>query len=190
MELRLGFLVSGRGSNFEAILNSIERGELEAYPKVLLSSNPKAKALEIAKARNIPCCYISSDEDIVRTLREYDVNMVVLAGYMRKLGEKVLEAYPSRITNIHPSLLPKYGGEGMYGMKVHDAVISSGDEESGATVHFVTSEYDSGKILAQCNVKRFVDDTPEKLAERVLAAEHILYPQTLIGIQKGRISLD
>ncbi|MGC9310700.1 MAG: formyltransferase family protein [Candidatus Aenigmatarchaeota archaeon] len=130
------------------------------------------------------------DETILSVLTEHEVNLVVLAGYMKKVGPSVIDAYPNKILNIHPALLPKYGGEGMYGMKVHEAVINSDDKESGATVHIVTSEYDTGRILAQYKVPRYERDNPETLSERVLGVEHVLYPQVLKDIQNGVISLD
>jgi len=196
MELRLGFLVSGKGSNFESILDSIDSGELKASPRVLVSSQPKAKALEIARDRNLPSCCLNSentkdlDEAIIETLHEYDVNLVVLAGYLKKIGDNVLNKYPNRILNVHPALLPKYGGKDMYGMKVHEAVIASDDRESGATVHLVTSDYDAGKILAQYKVPRYPRDTARTLSERVLRIEHVCYVQTLKAIQEDIIDLD
>jgi phosphoribosylglycinamide formyltransferase-1 len=196
MELRIGFLASGRGSNLEAIMESITSGELDAWPKVLIGSKPNAPVVGIAEEYGLPCVcmktesLINEEEFLLGVLREYNVNLVVLAGYIRKLGDKVLAAYPNRILNIHPSLLPKYGGKGMYGMKVHEAVISSKDAESGAKVHIVSGEYDSGRILMQYKVPRFENDTAETLSDRVLSAEHALYKQTLKEIQKGIISLD
>jgi len=196
MELNLGFMVSGRGSNFKAILDYIDRDKLDASANVLISSDPNARALATAKARRMPfyCLNLDNteklDEAIVQTLDRHGVNLVVLAGYIKKVGHPVLEAYRNKILNIHPALLPKYGGEGMYGMKVHEAVIASGDTESGATIHLVTEEYDAGEILARYTVPRFANDTPETLARRVLSIEHVLYPQTLIDIQEGIISLD
>jgi phosphoribosylglycinamide formyltransferase-1 len=196
MDLRLGFLASHRGSNVEAILKEIEQGKLDARAKVIISNNPKAPVLNLGKDVNIPCYCLNReitenpDEAILNILRRHDVNLVVLAGYVKKIGSAVLDAYPNRMLNIHPSLLPKYGGKGMYGMRVHEAVIQSRDRESGATVHIVTQEYDEGRILAQYKVPRYERDTVQTLAERVLGIEHVLYPQTLKDIQRGILSLD
>lgn len=198
MELNLGFLASGRGTNVETILRNIEKGELVAKPKVIITNNPDSEVLEIAKDRNIPAfcvnnhdylSYESVDEAIEGVLKKYGANLVVLAGYMNKIGKKVIRSYPNRILNIHPALLPKYGGKGMCGDAVHKAVIESNDPVSGATVHIVNEEYDSGTILAQNTVPRFADDTPEVLAKRVLTVEHRLYTDVLKEIQQGIIKL-
>ncbi len=196
MELRLGFLASHRGSNVEAILDAIEKGELEARAEALICNNPGARVLELARERGIPSYCLNKnntdnlDEAILSVLKKHNVNLLVLAGYLKKLGALVVKAYPNRILNIHPSLLPRYGGKGMYGLRVHEAVINSNDKESGATVHIVTEEYDAGRIIAQYKVPRYERDTPETLAERVLRVEHVLYPQVLMDIQKGIIILD
>ncbi|MCX6749108.1 MAG: phosphoribosylglycinamide formyltransferase [Candidatus Pacearchaeota archaeon] len=194
MELRLGFLASHRGSNVGSILDEIKAGKLEACPKLIMSNNPSAPVLDLGKVRDIPTFCLngakSPDKTILETLRKYGVNLVILAGYIKKLGPRVIEAYSNRILNIHPALLPKYGGKGMYGMRVHKEVINSEDLESGATIHIVTTEYDAGRILAQYKVPRYGRDTAETLAERVLRIEHVLYPQTLRDIQRGIINLD
>jgi len=196
MELHLGFLASHRGSNIEVILNEIERGMLKASANVIISNNPNAPVLDIGKERDIPSYCLNqnnrkdSNKAILETLRKYEVNLLVLAGYMKKLGDKVIQAYPDRVLNIHPALLPKYGGKGMYGMYVHEAVIKSNDVESGATIHIVTTEYDKGRIISQYKIPRYEQDTPKTLAKRVLGIEHILYPQTLREIQGGIIDLN
>ncbi|MFA7707987.1 MAG: phosphoribosylglycinamide formyltransferase [Candidatus Pacearchaeota archaeon] len=196
MDLHLGFLASHRGSNVKSILDLISTKELDAYPEVIISNNADSAVLDIAIERGIPNYCLNKkncmdvDEAIAYILKKHDVNLVILAGYMKKIGEKTLNVYPNRILNIHPSLLPKYGGEGMYGRNIHQSVINSNDLESGATIHIVNKEYDKGKIIAQYKIPRYILDTPETLEERVLKIEHILYPQTLIDIQKGIISLD
>lgn len=196
MELHLGFLASRRGSNVEAILNEIETRELEASAKVIISNNPDAPVLDLGKNRNIPNYCLNEkntkdlNEAILKTLGKYEVNLIILAGYMKRIEPNIIEAYPNRILNIHPSLLPKYGGKSRYGMRVHESVINSEDIESGATIHIVTEEYDRGRILAQYKVPRYKLDTPETLAKRVLKIEHVLYSQTLRDIQRNIISLD
>ena len=203
MELKLGFMASHNGSNVKAILENIENKSLEAIARIVISNNPNAKVLERARNlgilgrclnnRNFPLKgnYHSLDDAIVGTMKENGVNLIVLAGYMKKIGKGILKKYPNRILNIHPALnLLKYGGEGMYGKRVHESVIASDDQESGATIHLVNEEYDRGRILLQRRVLRNEGDTAETLAKRVLEAEHILYTQVLRDIQRGLIDLD
>ena len=196
MELRLGFLASHTGSNVHAILDRIADGSLPAHAQVIISNNENAPVLELGRERNIPSFCLNEhttldlEGAILETLRNYEVNLVVLAGYLKKLGGSVIDAYHDRVLNIHPSLLPRHGGKGMYGLRVHEAVIRSRDKESGATVHLVNEEYDQGRILAQYKVPVYERDTPQTLAERVLGIEHVLYSQTLRNIQQGIITLD
>lgn len=198
--MNLGFLASHRGSNVQAILENIEQGQLPASPKVIISNNPYSGVLELARNKNVPhyCLneknypleFGSLDQALVNILHEHQVNVVILAGYMKKIGNRLLEAYPNRILNIHPSLLPKHGGAGMYGLNVHQSVIDSGDRETGATIHLVNWEYDRGRILAQCKVEVSPDDTADSLAAKVLKIEPVLYTKTLKEIQNGSIDLD
>jgi phosphoribosylglycinamide formyltransferase-1 len=195
---RLGFFASGRGSNMLAILNDCKAGKLNAEPAVVISNNVNAGALEYAREAGIPAFHLSSkthkdesilDDAIIDTLKSHDVDWVILAGYMKKIGPKLLEDYQGRIFNIHPSLLPKHGGKGMYGIHVHESVLASGDSETGVTIHLVDSEYDQGRILAQEVVPVEGGDTSELLAARVLQVEHHLYSETLQRIIEGRIKL-
>ncbi len=199
MELKLGFMASGGGSNFQAIVDNIDAGNLLATTHVLITNNPNVKVLERAKQADVPrYCFnhkifpgfLSEEDAILKTMKKHDVNLIVLVGYMKKIGEDMRNIYNNRILNIHPALLPKYGGKGMYGIKIHRAVLESGDKETGATVHIVNSEYDKGRILAQRRILIDKNDTPETLAERVLSFEHVLYSQVLRGIQKNIIDLD
>jgi len=199
MEFHLGFLASGSGSNFRTLVQNIHGGNLEAYAEVLISNKSAAGALSLAHELFVPSYCLNGknlegfpdvDEAIIGVLRRHDVNLVLLCGYTGKLGDKVVDAFPNRILNIHPALLPKYGGKGMYGHHVHDAVIASSDMESGATVHLVDKEYDHGRILAQVKVPRYEADTSQTLGERVLRFEHVLYSQVLRDIQKGIVQLD
>jgi phosphoribosylglycinamide formyltransferase-1 len=199
MKLRLGFLASHGGSNVQAILDACREGRLDAEPCVVISNNSDAMVLDRAMAARIPGFHLSShihpdpnrlDEAILEVLVKHRVNLIVLAGYMKKLGHKTLARYRGRVLNIHPALLPKFGGKGMYGSRVHEAVLASGDQETGVTIHLVDAEYDQGKILAQKTVPVKPDDTPESLGARVLAAEHEIYVATLQRIAKGEISLD
>jgi phosphoribosylglycinamide formyltransferase-1 len=195
---RLGFLVSGRGSNMQAVIRACNSGELNARPAVVISNNAAAGALGIARQESIPTAHISSnthpdpglqDQAITAILQQYHVDLVILAGYMKKVGPFLLKAYKNRIINIHPSLLPEFGGQGMYGIRVHEAVLAAGRKTTGATVHLVEGEYDSGKILGQREVKVLPADTPQSLAARVLDAEHSLYVDVLKDIIDGKINL-
>ena len=196
--LNLGFLDSHSGSNVQAIIDAIKKKLLNAQPCVIISNNSKAYVLERAKIENIPCYHISSikypeqkqlDNAIIEHLEKHGVDTIVLAGYMKMLSKRVIEHFKGRVLNIHPALLPKYGGESMYGMAVHRAVIEAKEIESGVSVHSVNSEYDRGKILAQEIVPVFPDDSPEILAARILEVEHQIYWQTLQKIAKGDIKL-
>ena len=197
-KIKLGFLASGRGSNMLAILNDCKAGKLDADPVVVISNNAGAGALEYACDAGIPAFHLSSathedesvlDDAITDTLKSNAVDWVILAGYMKKIGPKLLEEFQGKIFNIHPSLLPKHGGKGMFGLHVHESVLASGDTETGVTIHLVDGEYDQGRILAQEKIPVEADDTPEVLAARVLKLEHQLYSETLQGVIEGRISL-
>lgn len=196
MELKLGFLSSHGGSLVRAIVGEINEGDLNAQAKVIISNNQNSLVLNFAHKNKIPNYCINyknsdnPDEGILEKLREYDVNLVLCAGYMKKVGDLLIENYKNRILNIHRALLPKYGGEGMWGRAVHEAVINSSDTESGATIHLVNSIYDSGRIIAQYKVPRYQNDTPETLEKRVLKLECMMYPQVLRDIQQGLINLD
>ena len=180
----LAILGSGRGSNMESICEAIDRKDLNAIISCVISNNSDAYILEHARNRNIPAYHISRKThpgknnlttQLLNIMKSHQVDLICLAGYMRKIPSEILKAYPNKIINIHPALLPAFGGEGMYGAHVHKAVIQSGAKYSGASVHIVNEEYDMGKIIAQNIVPVFSSDTPEILAERVLATEHDLY---------------
>ncbi len=195
-KIKLGFLASGRGSNMLAILNDCKAGKLGAKPAVVISNNATAGALEYAREAGIPAFHLSTqthpeklDDVITDTLKSHAVDWVILAGYMKKIGPQLLEEFQGKIFNIHPSLLPKHGGKGMFGIHVHESVLASGDSETGVTIHLVDGEYDQGRVLAQEVVKVEEGDTPEVLAARVLKLEHQLYSETLQGVIEGRISL-
>jgi phosphoribosylglycinamide formyltransferase-1 len=195
--LNIGVFASGRGSNFRAILESIKSGKIQnAQITIIISNNSGAGALQIARENNIPALHISrmqftSDDDyanaILDALERYNVNFIALAGYMKKIDPRIIRKYKNRILNIHPALLPKYGGDGMYGIHVHEAVIASRDPVSGATVHMVDEEYDHGSIVLQKKV--FVDpaDTAESLAKKVLAVEHQIYPEVIRLFAEGKV---
>jgi len=195
MELRLGFMASGRGSNVEAILNSIDNGNLIAEAKFVISNNPDAGVLDIVRKRDIPNYCLNSkntkclDHEILEVFKKYNVNLGVLAGYNKQINSTLLEYCP--FLNVHPAIdLEKYGGKGMYGMNVHRAIINNGERFSGATVHKVTLKYDEGIILGQDRVLVLFDDTIQSLSSKILEVEHKLYTQVLIDIQSGLINLE
>ena len=182
----------------QAIIDACAAGRLDAGPCVVISNNSEAGALARARKAGIPRYHISGkthpgeaeDQAILRTLRAHDVDTVILAGYMKRLGPLTLQAYRGRILNIHPALLPTFGGQGMYGKRVHEAVLRAGEPVTGVTVHVVDELYDHGRILAQCEVPVLAGDTVESLAERVLRQEHQLYSDTLRRIAAGEIELE
>jgi phosphoribosylglycinamide formyltransferase-1 len=196
--LSIGVFASGRGSNFLAILEAIETGRLQAEVRVLISNNPEAGALETARKRGISAVVIQKREftsrdafvqSMVSILQEHNVEYVVLAGYMKRIPPELIHLYKNRMLNIHPALLPSFGGKGMYGPHVHEAVLERGCKVSGVTVHLVDEEYDHGPIVAQRCVPVENGDTPETLAARVLKVEHTLYAQTLQLFAEERVEV-
>jgi formyltetrahydrofolate-dependent phosphoribosylglycinamide formyltransferase len=172
---------SGSGSNFQAIIDSIHRKEMDARIAGLVVNREKAGAVKRAENHDIPVfLYEENDESALNAqLQAWETDLIVLAGYLKMVPSSTIRLYPERIINIHPSLLPKYGGKGFYGMKVHEAVIQNRDQESGCTVHFVNEVYDEGPIIQQVRVPVNQDDTAEKLAARVLEQEHKLLPEVI-----------
>ena len=174
---KLALLVSGSGTNMQAIMDACASGEINGKISVVISSNHEAYALvraESAKIPNYVCCkkefpcVEARDREILRLLKEYDVDYVILAGYLGILPKFIIDEYPNRIVNIHPSLLPKFGGKNFYGIKVHAAVIAAGEKESGATAHFVGTEIDGGPIIRRQKLTVYKGDTPEALQKRIL----------------------
>jgi phosphoribosylglycinamide formyltransferase-1 len=181
---RLAILASGEGSNLQAIMDDLDaRGTERAAEIVLVASDrADAGALTRAQAAGIPTAVITSPADgsaLVALLEAHSTELIALAGYLKFVPREVTDRWRDRIVNIHPALLPKFGGAGMYGRRVHDAVIAAGETESGATVHQVNDEFDRGTIVEQERVPVERGDTPESLAARVLNAEHRLYPRAL-----------
>jgi phosphoribosylglycinamide formyltransferase-1 len=196
--MNLGFLASHNGSNMQAIIDACKSGALQANPAVVISNNAAAGALARAEREAIPRCHLSAkthpspellDQAILGALLAHGVDIVVLAGYMKKLGEKTLARYAGAILNVHPALLPKFGGQGMYGIRVHEAVLAAGEAESGATIHLVDGEYDTGAVVAWEKVPVLPGDTPQTLAERVLKTEHATFPRVLQKIALGEIRI-
>jgi phosphoribosylglycinamide formyltransferase-1 len=196
----IAILASGKGSNFKAIVDAIRSGSIQNAAVVLcISNNSEAGALVYARQFEIPALHISrkqftSDTDfnsaLIDALVSHHTTLVVLAGYMKKLDPSIIRAFQNRIINIHPALLPAFGGPGMYGHHVHEAVVASGMRESGATVHVVDEEYDHGRILLQEKVTVGPFDNADSLAEKVLRVEHELYPRAIRMICNGEINLD
>jgi formyltetrahydrofolate-dependent phosphoribosylglycinamide formyltransferase len=180
--LNVAVFASGGGTNFQALLD--HQTKQGTWRVSVLIMNRDAGAAHRAEAAGVPVRIIPTKDrecqDVLRetlaALSEFDVNVILLSGYLRKLQSEVVTRYEGRILNIHPALLPDFGGKGMYGMNVHRAVVESDVEVSGATVHLVSDEYDDGAILGQWEVLVFPSDTPEQLADRVLQVEHRLYP--------------
>ena len=198
-KLSLGVIASHGGTNLQAIIDACAEGSLDAEVRVVISNNSRSLALERARRAKIPTVHLSSvvhpdparlDAAIADTLTSHGVELVALAGYMRKLGPRTLSRYRNRILNIHPALLPKFGGHGMYGEHVHTAVLAAGESVSGVSVHLVDEEYDRGPVIAQSKVPVLPADTPDTLAARILEQEHTLYPQTIQRIASGDINLD
>jgi phosphoribosylglycinamide formyltransferase 1 len=179
--LRLAVLASGRGSNLVALQRAIDAGELHATIAVVVSNNSAAGALAWAREHGIAARHVSSKTDddpgaaMLELFTAHDVDVVVLAGWMKLLDPRVVAAYRGRAVNIHPAPLPRFGGPGMFGERVHAAVLASGATSSGPTVHVVDDRYDEGEIIAHREVPVEPGDTAQSLAARVLAAEHDLY---------------
>lgn len=176
--LKLAVLISGRGSNLEAIQKNIEAGILKgkALIAVVIANKAEAKGLQFASGHHLKTAVCPTEEDVLAELAQHDIDLVCLAGYMRIISPAFIKKYPHKIINIHPTLLPKYPG-----LHVHQKVLAAGEKESGCTVHYVDAGVDTGKIIAQRKVPVLSQDTPEKLATRILEQEHLLYSQVILG---------
>jgi len=183
MTMRVAVAVSGRGSNLEALLRALGTGA-PARVELVLSNRGGAGGLAVARRHDVPTAVLSDPADAAEWLAVLDrhrVDLVVLAGYLKLVPPAVVSRFRDRIVNIHPALLPAHGGRGMYGRRVHEAVLAAGDRETGATVHLVDEAYDRGAILAQARVPVLPGDTPERLAARVLEVEHRLLPAVVLA---------
>lgn len=197
-QLKLGFFTSHGGSNMQAIIDACKTKKLNMKAAIVISNNSKSKAIKRAKAEDIPCYHLNSkthpnsdelDAIITKKLIEHEVDLVILAGYMRKIGPKTLNKFKGKILNIHPALLPKYGGKGFYGIYVHESVINNNETETGVTIHLVDGKYDHGKTINQIRVKVLKNETPESLQKRVLTHEHKFFVDTLRKISAGEIEI-
>lgn len=184
----IAVFVSGGGTDLQSIIDAVQEGSLKVNISLVIGSKAGIYALERAKSVGIPVhVFCKNDyenlsamyEDVISLLKLSKIDYIVLAGYLSILSPNIINAFEGRIINVHPALLPKFGGKGYYGMHVHEAVIASGEKISGATVHYVDEGTDTGKIISQGIVPVFPDDTPETLQKRVLELEHKLLPQTL-----------
>ncbi|MBI3258075.1 MAG: phosphoribosylglycinamide formyltransferase [Ignavibacteriae bacterium] len=196
-KIRLAIMASGKGSNAEAIIKFSLKKEAAFEVVVIITNNPDAGVIEIAKKYSVvwECInfksYINQSDAtsrLIETIDKMKVEMIALAGYLQLIPEELINKFPNRILNIHPSLLPKYGGKGMYGLRVHKKVIENREQISGSSVHIVENEYDSGKILCQSRVKIEENELPMTLSEKVLQEEHIVYPLVLNEQSKQIIS--
>jgi phosphoribosylglycinamide formyltransferase-1 len=194
--LTIAVFASGRGSNFDALQRMILQDHFPAQIAVVISNNSQSGVLELARSYNIPAVHLSQrqfptseafQQKVLSVLHDHNVNFIVLAGYMKRIDPAIIRAYRHRIINIHPALLPKYGGEGMYGMRVHEAVLKASEKFSGATVHMVDEEYDHGKILLQDIVEIDNGETPESLAAKVLKIEHRILPEVVRMFAEGTL---
>ena len=191
--MRLGILISGRGSNFEAIANGIARRKLDAEIAIVISNRANAPGLDIARDRGIPLRVIPSaglereayDKLLIEELRIHEVDLVCLAGFMRLLSANVIRAFPNRVLNIHPSLLPAFPG-----LDAQRQALEYGVRITGCTVHFVDEFLDSGPIIIQAAVPVLDSDTVESLSARILSQEHLIYPKAIGHIADGRITVE
>jgi len=194
---RLAVLVSGRGTNLQAILDATAHPDYPGQVVVVVSDRKEAFGLERARRAGVPAYVVEWRRDasefgrrLCRVLERHGAEWVCLAGFLRILDPEFVEAYRGRILNIHPSLLPAFGGRGMYGERVHRAVLASGAQESGCTVHFVTAEVDAGPVVARARVPVLPGDTVESLAARVAEQEHRLYPEAIRRVVTGEVRFE
>lgn len=196
--MRIAVLASGEGTTLQAILDAVAVGVLGAEVALVVSNNRDAGALRRARAAGVPALHMSKvtcngedalDRAMCGALQESRADVVILAGYMCKVGPQTLRRFSGRILNTHPALLPRHGGRGMYGRRVHEAVIASGDAESGVSVHIVDAEYDSGPVIAQCRVPLEIGETVDTLEAKVHVAEKRLLCNVLQKIADGQILL-
>jgi phosphoribosylglycinamide formyltransferase-1 len=186
--LNLCVLASGRGSNLNSIIRSQKAGKIKSKVVLVISNNSNSNALNIARRNQIPAVHLSqkqfnSQEEyntaFLDLLEKHKVDMIILAGYMKLIPVEIVRAYKNRILNIHPALIPSFCGQGLYGLKVHEAVIEYGVKVSGVTVHIVDEQYDTGPVVLQRTAKILDDDTPETLQKRLLKIEHKIYPEAI-----------
>ena len=188
---KIAVFASGNGTNAENLINYFKMiPDIEIT--LVLTNNDKAGVLERADKLEVPIHCIkdfspNNSSTILSVLNEYDVDYIVLAGFLKRIPKKLIKAYKNKIINIHPALLPKYGGKGMYGMRVHQVVTDAGERESGISIHYVNENYDEGEIIAQYKCPVFANDTPENLAERIHRLEYKHFPKAIEKIVRGLV---
>ena len=189
--IRIAVFASGQGSNLEALFAALERRQ-DASIVVVVSDREGAHALERARVRGVDTAVVEADDGsaILDLLASARVDWIVLAGYLKRVPAAVVRRFRNRILNVHPALLPAFGGAGMYGERVHRAVLEAGEKTSGASVHLVDEEYDRGPVVAQEEVRVEPGDTPATLAARVLEVEHRLLPAVVVAAAEGRIRVE
>ena len=192
-------MASHGGTNLQAIMDACATGDIYGKVKVVVSNNSRSKALRRASNANIPSYHMSAithpdtlelERSIKNVMTDHKVDLIVLAGYMKKIGSQLIEDFPKRVVNSHPALLPKYGGEGMYGDLVHAAVINADETESGVTIHLVDQNYDQGTIIAQVKIPIAPQETVDSLREKIQTKEHSFWIETIEKIRTGEIDLD
>jgi len=195
----IAVFASGRGSNFQSVHNEIKAGNIPANVVCVISDKANPPVFEKAHKDDIPTHHINRKQfdsekeftdKLLEVLARYETDLIILAGYLKKIPPKVVEEYRYSMLNIHPALLPKFGGKGYYGMKVHEAVIEAGEEKSGATVHFVDEKYDHGPIILQKEVDVKPDDSPQELSDRVLEVEHSILPRVVKAYCEDNIEIN
>lgn len=188
--LNIAVCVSGGGTDLQSIIDACEAGKINGQIRLVISNRKKAYGLERARLHGIQAEWIKDEDAILKRFEEEKIDVVVLAGYLAIVGDKLIEQYKNRIINIHPSLIPSFCGPGFYGMHVHEAVFKRGVKVSGATVHFVTGEVDGGPIILQRAVDISDLETPEDIQARVLEIEHEILPEAVALYCKGRVSVE
>lgn len=198
-EIKVAVFASGGGSNFQALIDKKEEGKLHVNFAVLVGNNSEAKSFERARNHNIPTLHIAPShfedenvytEKLLSKLESRNIDLIILAGYMKMIPKDVVQKYHNRIINIHPALLPSFGGVGMYGKRVHQAVLDYGAKVSGITVHFVDEEYDRGPIILQETAKVLDSDDADSLAARILKVEHANYWRAVEAFAQGTIKIE
>lgn len=190
MKKRIAIFASGSGTNAQNIIEYFQQGEF-AEVVLVLTNKKDAKVLDRARKLNINTCYFEKSEltdenGVLKTLKKLDPDLIVLAGFLLKFPDFILNEFKDRVINLHPALLPKYGGKGMYGHHVHDAVVANKERESGITIHFVNENYDEGKIIFQTSTPLSVLDTPETVAAKIHQLEYEFFPQVIESVLKNK----
>lgn len=188
MSKNIAVLASGNGTNAENIIRYFQDSE-SVHIGLVLTNRETAFVMERARCLNVPSVYIPKEEwkegmSVLALLRDRKIDFIVLAGFLARVPDCILHAYPNKIINIHPSLLPKFGGKGMYGNRVHEAVVAAGEKESGITIHYINEHFDEGKIIRQYKCPIWPGETAEQVAEKVHALEYEYYPQVIAELMR------